>query len=179
MNLVTRDVIIDLTIERRSTMEEARGQMTLIVFSNDLDKAIAAFILATGAASAGMHVTMYFTFWGLALLRKRGHAQRGKTLIERMFGWMLPEGPRGATLSKMHFLGMGTAMIRRVMRSKKILQLSELMDMAISQNVRLVACTTSMGIMGITRKELIDGIEVGGVATYLGGARESSINLFI
>ncbi len=179
MNPETMGVIIDLTIEQGSTMEEERDQMALIVFSNDLDKAIAAFILANGAASAGMHVTLYFTFWGLALLRKRGHARRGKTLIERMFGWILPEGPHGATLSKMHFLGMGTAMIRRIMRKKKIPQLSDLMDMAISQNVRLVACTTSMGIMGITREELIDGIEVGGVATYLGRGRESSINLFI
>ena len=93
---------------RDETMNEQQKEMTLIVFSNDMDKAMSAFILATGAASSGMRVTMYFTFWGLSLLRKKDYSRRGKTLIERVFGWMLPEGPDGARLSKMNFLGAGT-----------------------------------------------------------------------
>ena len=160
-------------------MNEPQKRMTLIMFSNDMDKAMAAFILATGAASAGMNVTMYFTFWGLALLRKRNYFRRGKTLVERMFGWMLPEGPEGTRLSKMNFLGAGTSLMKSVMRKKKIPRLKDLVNMASSLDVKIVACTTSMEIMGIKTEELIDNIEVGGVATYLGDARESAVNLFI
>lgn len=160
-------------------MNEQQERTTLIVFSNDMDKAMAAFILATGAASAGMKVTMYFTFWGLALLRKKDYSRKGKTLMERMFGWMLPLGPDGAKLSKMNFLGAGTLMMKSMMRKKKMPGLNELMNMAVSLDVKLVACTTSMEMMGIKREELIDNIEIGGVATFLGSARLSAVNLFI
>ena len=160
-------------------MSEPGKKMTLIVFSNDMDRAMAAFILANGAASSGMEVTIFFTFWGIALLRKENHFTPGKNLIERMFGWMLPEGPGGAVLSKMNFLGAGTAMMKKVMRDKRMPQLAEYMAMARSQEVKLVACTTSMGMMGIRQEELLDGLEYGGVATYLGEARDAGINLFI
>lgn len=160
-------------------MNKRNDSMTLIVFSNDMDKAMAALILATGAASAGMNVTLYFTFWGLSLLRKKKYHRGGKTLIELMFGWMLPVGPGGTHLSKMNFWGAGTAMMKKVMRKKKMPQLADLMDMALSLNVKIVACTTSMGMMGFKREELLDSIEIGGVATYLSGARESTVNLFI
>ena len=160
-------------------MEETKKDMTLIVFANDMDKAMAAFILATGAASSGMHVTMYFTFWGLSLLRKKNYTRPGKTLVERMFGWMLPVGPEGTTLSKMHFLGAGTGMMKWLMNKKKMYQLSDLMDMAKDLDVHIVACTTSMEMMGIKQDELLNDIDIGGVATYLGSARGSSINLFI
>lgn len=160
-------------------MNDERKKMTIIVFSNDFDKAMAALILATGAASAAIEVTMYFTFWGLSLLRKEAFKPSGKSFIDRMFGWVLPKGPEGTRLSKMHFLGVGTSMMKGVMRTKKMPQLGELMDMAVAMNVRMVACTTSMSIMGISREELIDRIEIGGVATYLGTARDSAINLFV
>jgi peroxiredoxin family protein len=160
-------------------MNEKQKEMTLIIFSNDMDKAIAAFILATGAASSGMKVNMFFTFWGLSLLRKKNYSRKGKTLIERVFGSMLPEGPDGTRLSKMNFFGAGTKMMKSIMRKKKIFQLNELMDMAVSLETKIVACTTSMEMMGIKKEELIDNIEVGGVVTYLGSARESAINLFI
>ena len=159
--------------------DQQQNKMSLIVFSNDLDKALAAFILATGAASSGMDVTMYFTFWGLALLRKKNYKRKGKSLVERMFGMMLPEGAADTRLSKMNFLGAGTSMMKSIMRKKEIFQLNDLMDMAQKLNVRIVACTTSMEMMGIKREELIDGIDIGGVATYLGNARESSVSLFI
>ena len=160
-------------------MSDKKKEMTLILFSNDMDKALAAFILATGAASSGVKVTIYCTFWGLSLLRKKSGSRKGKTLVERMFGWMLPEGPEGTRLSKMNFLGAGTSMMKSVMRKKKILQLNELMEMAVSLDVKIVACTTSMEMMGIKREELINNIKVGGVATYLNNALGSSVNLFI
>ena len=160
-------------------MENPAKSMTIIVFSNDMDRAIAAFILATGAAVSGIRVTMFFTFWGLALLRKKHFLRRGKTLVERLFGWMLPEGPGGTVLSKMNFFGAGTAMMKRVMARKNIPRLEELINLAASLDVTLVACTTSMGMMGFEPGELIDGIEVGGVTTYLGSATVSNVNLFI
>jgi len=153
--------------------------MTIIVFSNDMDRAMAAFTLATGAAISGIHVTMFFTFWGLSLLRKKHYFRRGKTLVERMFGWMLPEGPCGTMLSKMNFLGVGTAMMKRVMARKHIPGLDELMAMASSLDVKIVACSTSMGMMGIQAEELIEGIEIGGVTTYLAEATGATVNLFI
>ncbi|MFC1693872.1 DsrE/DsrF/DrsH-like family protein [Candidatus Latescibacterota bacterium] len=160
-------------------MNGMKKKIALIVFSNDMDKAMAAFILATGAASAGMEVSMYFTFWGLSLLRKKKIHCKGKTLIERMFGWMLPEGPDGAVLSKMNLFGLGTAMMKRVMRKKKMLQLSDLINIAQSLDVKIIACSTSMEMMGIKQEELLDTINVGGVATYLAEASETDINLFI
>ncbi len=160
-------------------MNDQENKMSLIVFSNDLDKALAAFILATGGASSGMDVTMYFTFWGLSLLRKKNYMRKGKSFVERMFGMMLPKGAEGARLSKLNFWGAGTGMMKSVMRKKEIFQLNDLMDMAQKLNVHMVACTTSMEMMGIKREELIDGIDIGGVATYLGNAKESSVSLFI
>jgi len=160
-------------------MKTKTDRMTLIVFSNDMDKAMAAFILATGAASSGMKVTMYFTFWGLSLLRKKHGSRPGKTLFERIFGWMLPEGPGDTALSKMNFLGAGTGMMNSVMKRKKMPGLDDLMEMALSLDITMVACTTSMGMMGIAKEELLEGIEIGGVATYLAEARGAEISLFI
>jgi len=160
-------------------MNGERKGMTLIIFSNDMDRAMASFILAAGAASSGMEVTMYFTFWGLSLLRRKNGRRKGKTFVERLFGRMLPEGPDETRLSRMNFLGAGTSMMKRLMRKKRMPALGELMDMARSLDVKMVACTTSMAMMGIGEEELIDGVEVGGVATYLGKAGKAAINLFI
>lgn len=160
-------------------MDDREKKLTLIVFSNDFDRATAAFIIATGAASSGMQVNMFFTFWGLSLLRLKSRSARSKTLVERMFGWMLPKGPDEASLSKMNFLGLGTSMMKGVMRKKRIPGLPDLMDTAVSLGVKLIACTTSMGIMGIGKDELREGLEYGGVATYLNEARGAGVNLFI
>jgi len=160
-------------------MNEPGKRMTLIVFSNDMDKAMAAFILATGAASSGMQVTMFFTFWGLSLLRKKDPVPQTRTLVEKMFGWMLPKGADDTTLSKMNFCGAGTRMMKDVMRKKNMPQVGDLLNMAFSMGVKIVACTTSMEMMGIKKDDIIDGLEVGGVTTYLGEARDSGINLFI
>ena len=157
----------------------AGNDKTIIVFSNDLDRAMAAFVIANGAAAMGRAVTMFFTFWGLNVLRKRPSPSVSKGLLDRMFGWMMPKGAGKLTLSKMHMAGMGTAMMKMVMRQKGVQSLPELIELAKEQGVRMIACTMTMDIMGIRREELIDGIEEAGVATYLAHAETSDTNLFI
>ncbi|ABO51470.1 FAD-dependent pyridine nucleotide-disulfide oxidoreductase [Desulforamulus reducens MI-1] len=152
---------------------------SLIVFSSDLDKAIASFIIANGGASMGRKVTMFFTFWGLNILRKDVVTGVNKNFMERMFGWMMPRGSKRLGLSKMNMAGMGPTMIRNIMKKKNIASLEELIQQAQKSGVRLVACTMSMDVMGIKAEELIDGIEYGGVASYLAEAEESDVNLFV
>lgn len=152
---------------------------TIVVFSGDFDKVTAAFIIANGAAAMGHKVTLFFTFWGLNALRKGEPVAVKKNLIERMFGWMMPRGADKLTLSRMNMGGMGTAMIKGIMRRKNVSSLPELIASAQAAGVRLVACTMSMDLMGIRREELIDGVEEGGVAAYLDSAGQGSVNLFI
>ena len=152
---------------------------TIVVFSDALDKALAAFIIANGAAAMGGQVTLFFTFWGLNLLRRSQPVQVRKTLVERMFGRMMPRGPDKATLSKMNMAGVGTAMIKDIMRKKNVLSLPDLIRTAQEGGVRMVACTMTMDLMGIRREELIDGVEEGGVAAYLDRANFANVNLFI
>ncbi len=152
---------------------------TFIVFSGDLDKTIAAFIMANGAASLGRKVTMFFTFWGLNILRKHEKVRVNKSFIEKMFGIMMPRGSRKLRLSRMNMLGAGSKMIRGIMKSKGISSLEELIKVARDHGVRLVACQMSMDVMGIKQEELIDGIELGGVATFIGSGETSDISLFI
>jgi NADPH-dependent 2,4-dienoyl-CoA reductase/sulfur reductase-like enzyme/peroxiredoxin family protein/rhodanese-related sulfurtransferase/TusA-related sulfurtransferase len=152
---------------------------TLVVFSDAFDKAMAAFIIANGACAMGSDVTMFFTFWGLNLLRRSHSVPVRKTFIERMFGWMMPRGADKTTLSKMNMAGMGTAMIKGIMKKKNVLSLPELIAAAKKSGVRLVACTMTMDLMGIKREELIDGVEEGGVAMYLDKAGSANVNLFI
>lgn len=152
---------------------------TLIVFSGDLDKVLASFIIANGAASMGRPVTMFFTFWGLNALRKSSKVSVKKPFIDKMFGMMMPRGTGKLKLSKMHMAGMGTQMMKKVMKDKSVDSVEELMKHAMKNGVKLIACTMSMDVMGITKEELIDGIEFAGVASYLGDAEESNVNLFI
>jgi peroxiredoxin family protein/TusA-related sulfurtransferase len=152
---------------------------SLVVFSGDLDKAIAAFIIANGARSMGSEVTMFFTFWGLNILRKPKGPAVAKTLVEKGFGWMMPKGTRALGMSRMNLAGLGPLLIRWVMGKKNVFSLEELMEQARKSGVRMVACNMSMDIMGIKREELIDGIEEGGVAMYLHQAEQGSVNLFV
>lgn len=152
---------------------------TMVVFSGDLDKAIASFIIANGAAASGKKVTLFFTFWGLNILRKTEPVDVKKNFMGRMFGMMMPRGSRKLGLSRMNMLGAGSKMIRSVMKRSNISSLEELMDTAVSQGVELVACQMSMDVMGIKHEELIDGVKIGGVGYYLGQADQSGINLFI
>ncbi len=157
----------------------AAQDKTIVVFSNDLDRVMAAFIIANGAASMGKKVTLFFTFWGLNVLRRDDGPQTQKPLMDRMFGWMMPRGPQRLKLSKMHMAGMGTAMMRGVMKKKNVASLPELIATARNNGVRLVACAMSMDVMGIRQEELIDEIEIGGVGAYLDAADNANVNLFI
>ncbi|SHH58679.1 NADPH-dependent 2,4-dienoyl-CoA reductase, sulfur reductase [Sporobacter termitidis DSM 10068] len=152
---------------------------TIIVFSGDLDKVLASFIIANGAAAMGRPVTMFFTFWGLNVLRRTNKVRVDKTFVESMFGGMMPRGASKLKLSKMHMLGMGTAMMKGIMKKKNVSSLEELIKKAQQNGVKIVACTMSMDVMGIKKEELIDGIDYAGVGTYLADAEESNVNLFI
>jgi NADPH-dependent 2,4-dienoyl-CoA reductase/sulfur reductase-like enzyme/peroxiredoxin family protein/TusA-related sulfurtransferase/rhodanese-related sulfurtransferase len=152
---------------------------TIIVFDGDMDKVLASFVIANGALAMGRPVTMFFTFWGLNALRKDRYVPLKKTPVEKMFGAMLPRGTRRLKLSKMNMGGMGTAMMRRIMKDKNIDSLEDMMKKAMAAGVKIIACSMSMDVMGIRKEELIDGVEIGGVGTYLGDAEESNVNLFI
>ncbi len=152
---------------------------TMVVFSQDMDRALASFIIANGAASMGRKVTMFFTFWGLNILRKPQPQAAGKTFLEKMFGWMMPKGAGRLPLSRMHMAGMGPALIKKIMRDKNVQSLESLIQAALDNGVQLVACSMSMDIMGIKEEELIPGVQLGGVAAYLADAEEANVNLFI
>lgn len=156
-----------------------KDNKTMVVFSGDLDKAIASFIIANGAASMGKKVTMFFTFWGLNILRKPEKVSVKKGLMDSMFGFMMPRGSKKLKLSNMNMMGMGAKMIRKVMKDKNVTSLEDLIKAAIDSGIELVACQMSMDVMGISKEELIDGVKIGGVGYYLGEAEDSNVNLFI
>ena len=161
-----------------ATQNEKDGK-TIIVFSGDMDKVMASFIIANGAAAMGRPVTMFFTFWGLSVLRKADKTKVSKAPMEKMFGAMLPKGADKLKISKMNMGGMGTLMMKKIMKDKNVNSLEELIKSAMDNGVKIVACTMSMDVMGMKPEELIDGIEYGGVGYYLGDAEESNVNLFI
>lgn len=152
---------------------------TLIVFSDDLDKALASFVIANGAASTGKKVTMFFTFWGLNVIKKQHKPAVEKDLFGKMFGWMLPADSRKLSLSKMSMWGMGDRMMRYLMKKKKIDSLESLIAQAVENGIEMIACTMSMDVMGVKKEELMDHVSLGGVATYLERAEEANLNLFI
>ena len=167
-----------ITKEKEITTEEKEGA-TLVVFSGDLDKAIASFIIATGAASMGKKVTMFFTFWGLNILKKGTKENIKKEGMEKMFDMMLPSHAGKLPLSKMNMGGMGAKMIKGIMEKNNVDSLETMIENAIKLGIKLVACSMSMDLMGIKKEELIDGVEIAGVATYLGDTEKSGLNLFI
>ncbi len=157
---------------------ETNDGLTIVVFSGDLDKAIAAFIIANGALTMGKKVTMFFTFWGLSIL-KRKNIDTNKSLIEKMFSFMLPKNSKELPISKMNMFGTGPKMIRWIMKKKNIMSLETLMAESLKNEANLVACTMSMDVMGVKKEELIDQISFGGVGQYLGEADKANKNLFI
>ena len=164
--------------ENTTPIEESnKNGATLVVFSGDFDKAIASFIIATGAASMGKEVTMFFTFWGLNILKKKGKGKVNKDTMEKMFDVMLPSHAGKLPLSQMNMMGMGPAMIKQIMKKHNVDDLETLIANAINMGVRVVACAMSMELMGIKKEEFIDGVEIGGVASYLGAADDSGLNL--
>jgi NADPH-dependent 2,4-dienoyl-CoA reductase/sulfur reductase-like enzyme/peroxiredoxin family protein/rhodanese-related sulfurtransferase/TusA-related sulfurtransferase len=152
---------------------------TLIVFSDDLDKALASFVLANGAAAAGKKVTMFFTFWGLSVIKRQDSPKVAKDFMGKMFGAMLPKNSKKLALSKMNFAGAGRVMMKMRMKAKNVDMVESMMESARKAGVRLVACQMSMDIMGVAHEELMDGVEIGGVATYMEAAVNSGVNLFI
>jgi peroxiredoxin family protein len=155
-------------------------RVTIVLLSGDLDRAMAAFIIATGAAAMGMQVTMFFTFWGLNTIRRKGAASTAKDWLRRMFGLLNKGGAESLPLSRFHFGGLGTRMMQKVMKQNRMPGVPELMQTALDLGVRFIACTTTMGLMGISKDTLIEGIDqFAGVTTYLAEAKHGSVNLFI
>jgi peroxiredoxin family protein len=156
-------------------------KLSIVVFSGDLDKVLAAMIIAVGAAAMDMKVVLFFTFWGTAALRKPQAQAGGKNLMSRMFGWMLPTGHKKLKLSKMNIGGMGTALLRRLMKTKGVTDLDGLFVQAAELGVKIYVCEMSMDLMGFSREELVDypDVEYCGVATFMAHASNSSNQLFI
>lgn len=148
----------------------------MVVFSGDLDKAIASMIIASGAAAMGKQVTIFFTFWGLSMLKKQRVKKSG---LAKAFDLMLPKNAQSLPVSKMNMAGLGRRMIQKVMEQKNVDSLPVMIDKAQELGVKFVACTMSMDIMGIQKEELFDFVEYGGVATYLGDTTNADLNLFI
>jgi len=154
-------------------------KMTLLIFSGDLDKILGAFILANGAALMDIQVTMFFAFWGLNAIRKEKYRSSGKDFLARIFGWMIPKGASKLKLSKMNMMGLGTSLMKHVMKKKNVMSLPDLIESARELNVRFVACEMSMSVMGFRKEELLDGVKLAGVATALATASESKTAFFI
>lgn len=171
-------------LEKRLQTLEANApedKLSMVVMSGDLDRLLAAFIIATGASAMFDKVSMFFTFWATAALRDPQKTPPAKDLMGSMFGTLLPKGPRGLALSKMHMAGMGTSMLKGLMKKKNVLSLPELMKQAADAGVTIFVCEMSMDLMGFHKEELIDypGLELAGVATFLGDAGSSKSTLFI
>lgn len=177
--------IIHATIEKGEPKSACRvlngggDNKTLIVFSDDLDKALASFVIANGAASTGRKVTLFFTFWGLNVIKKRQKPDVSKDIFGKMFGWMMPAHSGQLKLSKMNMGGAGSWMMRLIMKRKRIDSLDSLIAQAVENGVEMIACTMSMDVMGVKEEELMDHVTLGGVASYLERAEEANVNLFI
>ena len=156
-----------------------RKKTTIVLFSGDYDKAMAAYIIANGAAAYDHEVTIFHTFWGLNALRKEELVHVKKGFMEKMFARMMPRGAENLGLSKMQFAGMGPKMIKGVMKKHNALPLSQLIEMAQEQDIKLVACTMTMDLLGLQKEELLDNVEYAGVAAYLADAEDGNVNLFI
>ncbi len=172
--VIRKGEVLDVPKTSRRANDKA-----MIVFSDDLDKAIATFIIANGAASMGRKVTLFFTFWGINVVRKQQHVAVKKDFISNMFGKMMPRGTQKLGLSKMNMGGVGSKMIRGIMKKHNVDSLEELMQQAMDNGVKFVVCNMSMDLLGLHPEELIDGVEFGGVASYLGAAEDSDMSLFI
>lgn len=178
LNSVQKQIEQILVHSQSSETSQISNRVTIVAFSGDMDKLVAAFIIATGAAAMGMEVSMYCTFWALAALKKKT-SLKGKPITEKLIALMLPSGPNHLGTSEMNMLGAGPAFFSYVMKKKNIMSLPDLISLARKTGVRIIACQMAMEVMGITKEELLDNLDFGGVATYLADARNSKITLFI
>jgi len=166
--------------ERLSTVERRlpADKVSIVVFSGDMDKVLASFVIANGALAMGMEVSMFFTFWGLAAVKKSTHLG-GKAFKQKLFSLMTPAKSEEMGISKLNFLGMGPAMMKGLMKEKNVASVTELRDIAREMETRMLACTMSMDVMGVDAGELIEDIELGGVAAFMEDALNSRVTLFI
>ena len=173
--------VADLKRQVENIKPGADDRVSIIVFSGDLDKVLAAFVIATGAVAMGMEAVMFFTFWGTPVLRDSKKKAGGKDLMGKMFGFMLPKGRSAIKLSKMNMGGMGTSMMKSLMKKKNVASLDEMFDMAADLGVKIYICEMSMSLMGFKKEEFIDypNLEYVGVATFLEQAKNSKVQLFI
>jgi peroxiredoxin family protein len=165
--------------QRISKLEQKDNNLTMVLLSGDFDKAMAAFIIANGALAMGKEVTIFVTFWGLDVIKKPRFSTPGRDILEKMVLWMRPKGPNNIGTSKMNFGGIGPKLFRFMMKRKKVEGLDSLINMATEFGVKIIACQMSMDLMGIKKENLLDGIEVGGVAAFLGSSYNSNTTLFI
>ncbi|EDL64222.1 DsrE/DsrF/DrsH-like family protein [Bacillus sp. SG-1] len=156
-----------------------KKKTTIVLFSGDYDKTMAAYIIANGAAAYDHEVTIFHTFWGLNALRKEENVEVKKGFMEKMFGKMMPRGADNMGLSNMNFAGFGPKMIKGVMKKHNVMSLPNLIEMAQEQDVKLVACTMTMDLLGLQKEELLENIDYAGVAAYLADAEDGNVNLFI
>ena len=180
----TADLVRQLEDMRREIAElrerTPQDKAAIIVFSGDLDRLLASLVLATGAATAGLETTMFFTFWGLSALKKKGAGSlSGKSLKEKMFAVMTPSSTESMGVSKLNFFGMGASMLRTMMKEKNVSSVEEMMALARELGVKMIACTMSMDVMGVERKQLADDIELGGVAAFMAEAAHARVSLFL
>jgi len=168
-------------LEKRLAQVEgqaAEDRVALVVFSGDLDRVLAAFVIATGAAAMGQQVSMFFTFWGLSVLKKDNQLS-GKTLFQKMMTLMSPGSSKSLPVSKMNYFGVGAKMLRSMMKEKNVSSLEEMISLARELGVRMIACEMSRDVMGIRESELVAGLECGGVASFLADSLKSRTSLFI
>jgi peroxiredoxin family protein len=165
--------------KRLAALEErTEDRVTIVVFSGDLDRVLAAFIIATGAAAMGQQASMFFTFWGLSVVKKETSFE-GKTVFQKMMAMMSPGSSQSLPVSKMNYFGVGAKMLRAMMKQRNVSSLEELIGLAREMGIRMIACEMSRDVMGIKESELMPGLECGGVATFLGDALTSRASLFI
>ncbi len=164
---------------RLAKLERNGSQITMVLFSGDFDRVMATFIIATGALAMGKSVSIFVTFWGLDAIKKPRFSTAGRGFLEKMILWMRPKGPMKLGTSKMNFAGMGPKLFRFMMGKKNVVPLPSLIEMAQEMGVKIVGCQMTMDVMGIKKEDLLDGIEVGGVAAFLSDSLSSNTTLFI
>lgn len=170
--------VAELEMRLAALEERAEDRLSILVFSGDLDRVLAAFIIATGAAAMGQQASMFFTFWGLSVVKKET-SFAGKTILQKMMAMMSPDSSQALPVSKMNYFGVGAKMLRAMMKQKNVSSLEDLIALAREMGVRMIACEMSRDVMGIKDSELVPGLECGGVAAFLGDALTSRASLFI
>jgi peroxiredoxin family protein len=165
--------------DRVSKLEDKNNNLTFVLMSGDFDLAFGAFIIANGALAMGKEVTMFVTFWGLDVIKKPSFSTAGRGFLEKMILWMRPKGPNKLPTSKMNFAGIGPRLFRYIMRKKNVEQLHSLIEMAQEFGIKIIGCQMSMDVMGLKQEDLLDGVEIGGVATMLNSSYKSNTTLFV